>query len=221
MRFTMVCILLLAVAAARSTPATRNTFESEVRPILEKRCQLFVAVPTFAQQPSRSNTVSAFLTDSQLSVSSSSGTRFGTDFGAALDHMFNDRFSAELSVTSQRAIRNVTTFSPAGVPTTISHSGRLYPIDANVSYHFFTEGRWKPYIGAGVRYVSDTVRGSGSLGGYRFTNRTTDGEVSGGITYQFNPRLGLRFDAKQIIGSSRSIIDDPNFKASVGLSLRF
>ena len=35
----MFCILLLAVAAARSTPATGGTFDSEVRPILEKHCQ--------------------------------------------------------------------------------------------------------------------------------------------------------------------------------------
>lgn len=69
--------------------------------------------------------------------------------------------------------------------------------------------------------MSDTVRGDGPLGGYRFRTGTTDPEVTGGITFQFNPRLGLRFDAKQVIGSSRSIIADPKFKASVGLSLRF
>jgi outer membrane protein W len=182
---------------------------------------LFVVVSAFAQQPSRSNSISVFVTDSELDWSSSGGTRFGADFGAALDHMFNDRFSAELSVTSQHNIRYVTTFSPAGLPTTITHSARLYPIDANVSYHFFTDSRWKPYLGAGLRYVSDTVRGDGPLGGYRLATRTTDPEVSGGITFQFNQRLGLRFDAKQIIGSSRSTVADPQFKASVGLSLRF
>ena len=182
---------------------------------------LFVVVSAFAQQPGRSNTVSVFLTDSELSTSSTSGTKFGTDFGAALGHMFNDRFSAELSVTVQRAHSSITILDPTGLPSTTIHSNRLYPIDANVSYHFFTDSRWKPYLGAGLRYVSDTVRGDGPLGGYRLATRTTDPEVSGGITFQFNQRLGLRFDAKQVIGSRRSIIGDPKFKASVGLSLRF
>ena len=39
MRFTMVCILLVVASAARSTPPPTATFESDVRPILEKRCQ--------------------------------------------------------------------------------------------------------------------------------------------------------------------------------------
>jgi outer membrane protein W len=182
---------------------------------------LFVVVSAFAQQPGRSNAVSVFVTDTELGGSSTSGTRFGADFGAALEHMFNDRVSAEVSVTSQRSHSNVTTFSPAGTPTFSTRSDRLYPIDANVSYHFFTDSRWKPYLGAGLRYVSDTVRGDGMLSASRFTTRTTDPEVSGGITFQFRPALGLRFDAKQIVGSSRSTIADPKFKASVGLSLRF
>lgn len=180
---------------------------------------LFVVVSAFAQQPGRSNAVSVFVTDAELGGSSASGTWFGADFGAALEHMFNDRVSAEVSVTSQRSHRSINFIG--GLPVTSTYSDRLYPIDANVSYHFFTDSRWKPYLGAGLRYVSDTVRGNGALGSFRLTTRAVDPEVSGGITFQFNPRLGLRFDAKQVIGSSRSNIADPNFKASVGLSLRF
>ena len=39
MQFMMFCLLLLAVTPARSTPATSSTFETDVRPILEKHCQ--------------------------------------------------------------------------------------------------------------------------------------------------------------------------------------
>lgn len=182
---------------------------------------LFVVAPAFAQQPSRPNAVSVFVTDSEIDGSRSSGVSFGTDFGAAIERMFSERVSGELSVTSQHVTRNVTTFSTAGLPAITTNSERLYPIDATVSYHFFTDSRWKPYLGGGLRYVSDTVRGSGPLGSDRFTTRSTNPEVSGGITLQFSPRLGLRFDAKQLIGSSHSIIADPKFKTSVGLSLRF
>jgi outer membrane protein W len=182
---------------------------------------LFVVASAFAQQPVRSNAVSVFVTDTELGSSSDRGVSFGADFGAAIEHMFSDRVSGELSVTSQRVNRNVSTFSIGGLPATTTNSERLYPIDANASYHFFTDSRWKPYLGGGLRYVSDTVHGSGPLGSDRFTTRSTNPEVSGGITYQFNPLLGLRFDAKQVIGSSHSIIADPKFKASVGLSLRF
>jgi outer membrane autotransporter protein len=181
----------------------------------------FAAVPSFAQQPRYSNTVSAFVSDALLTVSSESGTRFSTDFGAALEHMFNDRFSAELSVTSQHTDSHTTIITPSGLPVTATNSGRVYPIDATVSYHFFTDSRWKPYLGAGVQYVSDTVRGTNLSGNYRFTRRSTDAEVSGGVTFQFNPRLGLRLDAKQILGSSGDIGASAKLRVSTGLSLRF
>jgi outer membrane protein W len=179
----------------------------------------FAAVPSFAQQPRYSNTVSFFVSDLSF-TSGANGTNFDSDFGAALNHMFNDRVSAELSVTSQRIDRHITTYLD-GFPTTTIKSDRISPIDASISYHFSTDGRWKPYLGVGARYISDSVRLTGPLGNYRFTRRSTEPEISGGITFQFNPRLGLRFDLKQILGSSRDSFADVQFKSSVGLSLRF
>ncbi len=182
---------------------------------------LFAAAPVFAQQSHYTNSVSVFVSDLSIAESSATGTRFGSDFGAALEHMFSDRVSAELAVTSQRIGGSVTTFPLEGFPTTTTRSGRIYPIDATASYHFFTDSRWKPYLGAGARYVSDSVRVTGPLGDNRFTRRSTDPEITGGVTFQFNPRLGLRLDAKQILGSSGDIGADAKFKASAGLSLRF
>jgi outer membrane protein W len=181
---------------------------------------LFVVAPLYAQQPNRSNAVTLFMSDAYGGWDSS-GTKLGADFGLAISHMFNDRFSGELAVTSQRAARVVTTFPLEGFPTTTTRSGRIYPIDATASYHFFTDSRWKPYLGAGARYVSDSVRVIGPLGDNRFTRRSTDPEITGGITFQFNPRLGLRFDAKQILGNSSDIGADTKLQASAGLSLRF
>ncbi|MEA2236189.1 MAG: OmpW family [Thermoanaerobaculia bacterium] len=178
------------------------------------------AVPSFAQKPRYSNSVSVFVSDLSF-TSNASGSSFDSDFGAALEHMFSDRFSAELSVTSQRIDRYATTYTVGGLPATITSSDRVYPIDAGVSYHFFTQSRWKPYLGVGAHYVSDSVRGTSPVGNYRFSRRSTDAEVSGGVTYQFNPRLGLRLDAKQILGGSGDFGANAKLKGSVGLSLRF
>jgi len=182
---------------------------------------LFVVAPLYAQQPNRPNAVTLFVSDGGFGWSESSGTWGGADFGLALSHMFNDRFSGELAVTSQRTGSSFTTYPLEGFPTTTTYSNRIYPIDATASYHFFTDSRWKPYLGVGARYVSDSVRVIGPLGDNRFSRRSTDPEITGGIIFQFNPRLGLRFDARQILGSSRDIGADARLHASAGLSLRF
>ena len=182
---------------------------------------LFVVAPLYAQQPNRPNAVTLFVSDVGFGWSGSSGVEYGADYGLALSHMFNDRFSGELAVTSQSAGGTVTTIPLEGFPTTVRYSNRVYPIDASASYHFFTDSRWKPYLGVGARYVSDSVHVISGLSDHRLTRHSTNPEITGGITFQFNPRLGLRFDAKQVIGSPRDIAADTRLQASVGLSLRF
>src|SRR5258708_29650907 len=88
---------------------------------------LFAAAPVFAQQSHYMNSVSVFVSDLSIAKSSATGTRFGSDFGAALEHMFSDRVSAELSVTSQREGRAVTFPDPTGAPSvnTYTYSDRL------------------------------------------------------------------------------------------------
>jgi len=182
---------------------------------------LFVVASAFAQQPNRSNSISVFISDLSVFHSSTDGTRVDAGYGASFDHMFSNRVSAELSVSSQRYKSFLTTFTPSGVPTTVSFSERAYPIDANVSYHFLTDSRWKPYVGVGLRYVTATLHSGPGFGNQEFTSRSVDPEVSGGVTFQFKPALGLRFDAKQIVGSNRSYLGDPDFKVSLGLNFRF
>jgi outer membrane protein W len=180
---------------------------------------MFIVASAFAQQPVGSNAISVFAADSEIAWTQKSGTSFGTDFGAALEHQFGPRFSAELSVTNQHSSRFVTTVATNGSATTIGYSVRSYPVDATAAYHFFTGSHWHPYLGAGLRYVSESIRGTNFTNDYRFTTHTVEPEISGGITYQFTPRLGLRFDAKQVIGNGA--VSDPQFRGSVGLSLRF
>jgi outer membrane protein W len=190
-------------------------------PIVVAASLLFVVASAFAQQSSPSNTVSVFVSDLSISYGSQSGTNFDAGYGLAFNHMFNSHLSGEVSVTSQQFRRYVSTFSVPGPATHGSYNDTLYPIDANVSYHFLTDSRWKPYVGAGLRYLNNTFVGSGPLGQYRISSRTLDPEISGGVTFQFRPNLGLRFDAKQIVGNSNSVLGDAAFSGSVGLSVRF
>ncbi len=178
---------------------------------------LFVVTPVFAQQ-GRSNTISVFVSDLTI-TSDSSGRSFNTAFGAGFSHMFTDRISAELSVSSQEARSDLAFIG--GVPTTGTRSDRLVPIDAIASYHFFTNSRWKPYLGAGARYVSDTLREEGAFGQRRLTIHTVDPEIAAGVVFQFHPAWGIRFDVKQIINSRVRTIPDERFKASVGVGFHF
>jgi outer membrane protein W len=181
---------------------------------------LLFSVPAF---PQRSNTVSVFVTDLAMSNSNIGGAKIDSEaYGASFDHMFTERLSGELSVTSQRSRRYLRTFT-SSEPTSVLFPYRLYPIDVNISYHFPSGNRWKPYLGAGLRYVNDTFhgyQGTSRTAFYRHAVHTIDPEISGGITVQFNRTLGLRFDAKQVLGSNRSDVADPELKASAGLSFR-
>jgi outer membrane protein W len=194
------------------------------KPMVVAVSLFIVAASAFAEQPRRSNTVSVFVTDLALSNSNIGGATIDAAYGASFDHMFTERFSGELSVSSQRFRRYVRTFTGGSEPTSELFTDRLYPIDLNISYYFPNGSRWQPFLGAGLRYVNDTFHGyegARRTAFYRNAVRTIDPEISGGITLQFNRTLGLRFDAKQVLGSRRSTVADPEFKASAGLSFRF
>src|SRR3954452_24711159 len=181
---------------------------------------LFIVASAFAQQPTHSNTVSVFVSD--LAVSrTSSGTDLDVAYGAAFDHMFSKRVSAEVSVTRQRTRESFTIFNPGGPAVFASFTNTLYPVDATVSYHFVNDSRWKPYLGGGARYVSGTTQNYGAFNSYRFTTHSLDPEISGGVTFQFRPTLGLRFDAKQTLGNGNSVLGDSSLNVSVRLSFRF
>jgi outer membrane protein W len=200
------------------------------KPIVVAASLLFVVVAAFGQESRHSNAMYIFATDMSVGNSGTSGAKFPTVYGvskfdtacgASFDRMFSDRLSAEVSMTTQVSRRIARTQTTGTEPKTGYVSTRLYPIDATVSYHVLTHNRWKPYIGAGFRYVRDPFHGPGPLYEYYDTVRKVDPEVSGGLVFQFNPRLGLRLDAKQVLGSDRSTVADPAFKVSAGLSLRF
>jgi outer membrane protein W len=135
--------------------------------------------------------------------------------------MFSDHLSAEGALTSQRGRQSYTIFSTTAPPVTYRYAETLYPVDASVSWHFLTDGRWKPYLGAGLRYASNTFRSYGPTGSSRFTSNTLGPVISGGVTYQFRPTLGLRFEAKLTLRVNASALGDASLSGSIGLSFRF
>jgi outer membrane protein W len=196
-------------------------------------CLLFVVATASAQQRSAQNSVTIFVSDLALSDLRSLGERSNAGYGVALDHMFTGRISGELSVSRQTYRRHVTTFVITGLPVSSFPEFALYPVDADVSYHFGSSSHWKPYAGVGIRYEEISVDLSSPLKQNVVTSRAVAPELVGGLTFQFRPDLGIRLDVRQAVRSERSYItkpvfyglDQPSFapafKASLGLSVRF
>jgi outer membrane protein W len=182
---------------------------------------LFVVASAFAQEPSRPNTISVFVSDVSVTQSATSGRSIDLGYGAALDHMVTPRISIEATVSSQTVRRPQSTFVTTGTPVFSWISSTIHPVDASVTYHFLNDSRWKPYLGGGLRYASYTFTGDSPFGRYDQTTRSIDPEVSGGVLFQFSRTFGLRVDAKQTIGRRPAVIGDPDLKASVGLAFRF
>ncbi|HEV7427168.1 MAG TPA: OmpW family outer membrane protein [Thermoanaerobaculia bacterium] len=175
---------------------------------------LLFAASSFAQQLPPSNTVSVFVSDLSLSGSDSTRFRSDTGVGAAIDHRFNDRVSGELSMTRESFQRHIAELTTTGIPASYDRTVRFYPIDASLFYHFGNASHWKPYLGAGLRYVGSSEHVSGPLGGYDLTSRAIAPEISAGITYKLRSNLGVRVDAKRIAGGMRSYITKPIFEHS-------
>jgi outer membrane protein W len=155
----------------------------------------------FAQE--KPTAIYVFVTNPSYAHSDLSGDRFDGAFGIALQRMFTPRFSGELSVSRRSDFSSYTTLNPDGtVLESHSFTGYSMPVDLTVRYHFLTQGAWKPYAGIGVRYASRAF-----------------GDVTGGVVWQFHRSLGLRLDAKVLVGSRTRFDDQVN--TSAGLAWRF
>jgi hypothetical protein len=62
-------------------------------------------------------------------------------------------------------------------------------------YHFFNDSRWKPYLGAGVRYVDANAE-------FRDLGARISPEINGGVSFMMTPNLSLRFDGRVAVRSN-------------------
>ena len=156
-----------------------------------------LAVSASAQTLDKPNRVSVFLSNVAFGWSEGGGSFWEAGYGLSYGRRFSRAWSAELAATIQQ-----------------QEDAETYPFDAVARYSFQSvRTRWRPYVGAGVRYVAAPADP-----GQLYDNILAP-EVVAGV--DFNPAEGwsLRFDAKQTLGNSYAY-DEP-FKLSLGLGCGF
>ena len=172
-------------------------------------CVLF-AVPSFAQQSKLQ--LSVFATDPGYISSRSTGNYFTGGIGAALEYRWNQQWALELQVSGERQMRSIAHFDQNGLVTVERSRDTTYPIDLLAHYRFETSSRWKPFVGAGIRYEHTRIS--------QFDNTSAVFEVDGGVHFMITPSLSLRLDAKSLLFDTQGHFD-ANLKPSVGLGWRF
>ena len=171
---------------------------------------LFIAPAVFAQ---RENNFSVFVNQFEMRESNT-GRHWYSNYGAAFESALTPHFSAQVSVGSEHHSSYSYVVDETGFVNQVTPVRfRTYPIDLTARYRFVNDTRWKPYIGAGARYVA--APRVDSMFGY--TNRWSP-EVVGGVVFQLK-HLGIVADGKVLTGDHEYY--DSSFKTSIGLSWRF
>jgi outer membrane protein W len=139
-----------------------------------------------------------------LRLSEGNGAVFDAGVGVALEHRFTPRWSMELE-----AAREVHDYQPSFFdPTVIEFL--TYPVDGFVRYSIQTTNvRWRPFLGAGARYVSAPNEPAGAQ---------YDSELSPEIGA--GDSLSIVFDAKALAQNDVPHWDEL-LKVSVGVGWRF
>ena len=174
-----------------------------MRKLVVAVASLLVSTAALAQQDKPTG-VFVFVTNPGYGQSERSGNHWDGAFGVALQRMFTPHVSGELTVSHDQHISRFAALDQGGnVIAYHTFTATSTPVDLTARYHFFSDGAWKPYVGAGVRYVDSRAFG----------------DLTGGVVWQFRPSLGLRFDGKVILGNQPRFND--TFNGSAGLAWRF
>jgi outer membrane protein W len=183
-----------------------------------KRLVLFAvvvfAVPLFAQQqPRKDFQIFAYASDIGITYSESYGTAVDSNFGVAVSKFVSPRVSMELAVSSQAWWEYSPDPVPFGAPY-IRRKHTSYPVSVDAQYHFFNDSRWKPYLGAGVRYVDPNAE-------FREIGARISPEINGGVSFMMTPNLSLRFDGRVALRSSHAPGYDPMMRGAIGIGWHF
>jgi outer membrane protein W len=169
-----------------------------------------LAVSASAQTLDKPTRVSLFVSNFALGFSESNGSFLDGGVGVALERRFSRRWSAELAVATEKHETQPYLFNPA------SFELRTYPIDAVVRYSFLdVQTRWRPYVGAGARYVAPPDEPPGVQYDPQFSP-----EFVAGVEFNGGESWSLHAGARQLIRDQTPTFDDW-FKLSVGVGWRF
>jgi outer membrane protein W len=138
------------------------------------------------------------------------GSANGAGYGVAVERRFSRMWSVELAVASEKHEVQPFFFNP----TTYELSTN--PIDLVGRYSFqVRHPRWRPYIGAGARYVAAPDEPPNQ----EYENELTP-EVTGGVEFNGGQSWSVRFDLKQLISESLPDYDEW-IKGTVAVGWRF
>ena len=169
---------------------------------------LLVALPIFAQQ--QPNAIFVFVSNPQIVASG--GSHYEGAFGVAFRRMLGEHWSVQAAVSRDHERTGFITRDPSGnVIVDGVVNARSTPVDLIGYYHFVNGSSWKPYIGAGARWMNAP---SGV-----YASRNVLATIDGGITWQFHPSLALRFDSQVLLGSRPPWAD--RVTGGFGLGWRF
>jgi Outer membrane protein beta-barrel domain len=174
---------------------------------------VLTAVPLFAQQqPKRDFEIFVYTSNVGLIWDQTYGTTIAGSYGAAVSKFVAPHVSLELAANAQDWYEYQPGPYSLGDPI-VRYRQTSYPISLDGRYHFFTDSRWKPYLGGGVRYVNPHER-------LRTTGTRVTAEIVGGVSFVITPSLSLRFDGKQET-QTRGPAYDPPSRVSFGLGWHF
>jgi outer membrane protein W len=173
---------------------------------------LLLALPGFGQEK---NQFSIFVSDISNWSNTHERTHWYGGVGVAFDRMVTSHLSAQLGVAAEEH---------RTYPYLVDETGRIlpvppvdirtYPIDLAARYHWLNDGRWRPYFGAGLRYVAAPHVDQGFL----YKNHL-NAQLVGGVEFLVRPSFGVVLDAKQLLGDRDNY--DALFKLSAGVNWRF
>lgn len=168
-----------------------------------------LATPLAAQEKTE---VFAFFDDPSFGHSSNRGTSANSGYGVSLRYFATPRFAAELSVArhDKRFVAYDLT-NPSAPVLIADETVRVAPIDLIGSYHFTTDSRWRPYVGAGLHYLSV----SGSRNAPSLT-----AQIVGGVAFHVTEHFFVRADGKVLLNNGTKDYEDQG-RGLLGLGWRF
>jgi len=130
--------------------------------------------------------------------------------GLSFEHRFSRKWSAAIDVATEKHEYQPSFFDPT------TYDFRTYPIDVLARYTFQSvHTRWRPYLGAGVRYVSAPDEPPGA----EYDDEAWP-EVAGGVEFNASESWSLMFNAKALAGNDIPHYDEL-LKVSIGIGWRF